>query len=184
MKKIIAFGASSSKQSINKQLAAHAAKQSSFEYLLLDLNEFEMPLYSIDKENNQGFPQEAQIFHQLIKDADGIIISFAEHNGAVTAAYKNLHDWISRMDRTAWSNKNMLLLSTSPGQGGASRALEYAKRSFGISKALISGSFSLPSFYENFNVDNGITKPELQQEFKQQVEAFTKLVEAPKEQLV
>ena len=51
MKKIIAFGASSSKQSINKQLATYAANQfenTSIE--ILDLNDYEMPIFSIDKE--------------------------------------------------------------------------------------------------------------------------------------
>jgi NAD(P)H-dependent FMN reductase len=51
MKKIIAFGASSSKDSINKQLATYAAgqfKNASVE--VLDLNDYEMPIFSTDKE--------------------------------------------------------------------------------------------------------------------------------------
>ena len=61
-KKIIAFAGSSSKDSINKKLATYTANQ--FENCsveILDLNDYEMPLYSVDKEEN-GFPKEAQNF--------------------------------------------------------------------------------------------------------------------------
>ena len=56
MRKIIAFGASSSKQSINKKLASYAASQiNGCESIILNLEDFEMPIYSIDKEEEKGF---------------------------------------------------------------------------------------------------------------------------------
>lgn len=61
-KKIIAFGGSSSKNSINKKLAtytAHLFQDATVE--VLDLNDFEMPVFSVDKEEND-FPKEAQNF--------------------------------------------------------------------------------------------------------------------------
>tara|TARA_B110000459_G_scaffold49667_1_gene55508 strand:- start:1529 stop:1678 length:150 start_codon:yes stop_codon:yes gene_type:complete len=49
MKKIVAFGASSSVNSINKQFASFVAnKISNSELIILDLNDFEMPIYSED----------------------------------------------------------------------------------------------------------------------------------------
>ena len=49
MKKIIAFGGSNSKNSINKELAAYTANQiNNVEVEVLDLNDFELPLYGID----------------------------------------------------------------------------------------------------------------------------------------
>ena len=51
MKKILAFAGSSSKTSINKQLATYAANQ--FENAsveVIDLNDYEMPVISVDKE--------------------------------------------------------------------------------------------------------------------------------------
>ena len=48
MKKIVAFGASSSKKSINKQFASYAASLiSDADSIIIDLNDFEMPIYSI-----------------------------------------------------------------------------------------------------------------------------------------
>ena len=60
MKQIVAFGASSSKKSINKDLATYAASViEDVNVLILDLNDFEMPIYSIDYENDNGIPDKA-----------------------------------------------------------------------------------------------------------------------------
>ncbi|MEP4192505.1 MAG: NAD(P)H-dependent oxidoreductase, partial [Sneathiella sp.] len=97
--KILAFGASSSKKSINKKLASHAASMvQNGDIEILDLNDFELPLFSEDKEEELGHPQLAKEFLNKISNADGLIISFAEHNGSYTAAYKNIFDWASRID--------------------------------------------------------------------------------------
>lgn len=54
-KKIIAFGASNSTKSINKTLANYASKKlAKVEFELLDLNDFEMPIYSADREAESG----------------------------------------------------------------------------------------------------------------------------------
>ncbi|MFT6901054.1 MAG: chromate reductase [Colwellia sp.] len=49
--KIIAFAASSSRQSINKQLVSYAASLvENAQVEVLDINDYEMPLYSADRE--------------------------------------------------------------------------------------------------------------------------------------
>jgi len=63
MKKIIAFAGSNSQNSINKKLAVYAANQiNDVEVDVLDLNDFELPLYGIDYEIAHGIPNNAQIF--------------------------------------------------------------------------------------------------------------------------
>jgi len=55
MKKIIAFGGSSSKNSINKQLATYTATLFPNVFVeVLDLNQYEMPVFSVDLEKEQG----------------------------------------------------------------------------------------------------------------------------------
>jgi NAD(P)H-dependent FMN reductase len=99
MKKIIAFGASSSIHSINKKLATYAAScVPNAQATVLDLNDYEMPIFSVDRQNKDGFPQLAHDFKDLLMSSDGIIISFAEHNSSYSAAFKNIFDWISRFD--------------------------------------------------------------------------------------
>ena len=78
MKKIIAFGASSSKQSINKQLATYTANQfQNASVEILDLNDYEMPIFSVDKEKENGIHPLAHDFYAKIGSADFIVISFA-----------------------------------------------------------------------------------------------------------
>uniref|UniRef100_UPI00404ABC68 NADPH-dependent FMN reductase n=1 Tax=Flavobacterium sp. TaxID=239 RepID=UPI00404ABC68 len=166
MRKIIAFGASSSKTSINKQFAVFAANQfQNAEVEVLDLNDFEMPIYSVDKEKENGIHTLAIDFYTKIGTADLIIISFAEHNGTYTAAFKNILDWSSRINAKTFQEKPMFLLATSPGPRGGSSVLEMAKSRFPFQGGNIEGSFSLPNFYDNFDDVNGIINEELKSRF-------------------
>lgn len=161
MKKIIAFAGSSSKTSINKQLATYAAnlfENASVE--VLDLNDYEMPVFSVDKEKEHGIHSLATDFYAKIGSADLIVISFAEHNGNYSTAFKNVLDWTSRINAKTFQEKEMLLLATSPGARGGSSVLDIATKRFPFQGGIVKGSFSLPSFYENFDVVNGIIHPE------------------------
>lgn len=77
-----------------------------------------MPIFSPERELALGCPEQASRFFKKITEADAIIISFAEHNGSYTAAYKNIFDWMSRRDMKVYQNKAVLMLSTSPGPSG------------------------------------------------------------------
>lgn len=173
MYKILAFGASSSQQSINKKLANFAAHQvDNAEVTLLDLNDFEMPIYSIDKEKENGYPDLATQFKSHVNSTDGIIISFAEHNGAYSAAFKNIFDWISRIDKDTWASKPMFLMATSPGTRGGKTVLDIAVNKFRFMNPNTIVHFSLPSFHENFSEEHGITNDEFYDQFKEQLAIF------------
>ena len=156
--KILSFAATSSSKSINKQLATYAASlvthKEGVQIESLDINDYEMPLFSEDKEAILGKPQQAQYFFDKLGQADAIIISFAEHNGSYTAAYKNLFDWTSRIDQKLFQNKPMVLLATSPGPGGAATVLNAAVGSAPYFAGKVKGSLSIPSFYDNFNQES------------------------------
>ncbi|MBQ4847000.1 NAD(P)H-dependent oxidoreductase [Pseudoalteromonas sp. MMG005] len=161
--KVLAFAASSSRQSINKQLAAYTGSLvKGAEVEILDLNDFEMPIYSSDRENESGIPEQAQQFFTKIGEADAVIISFAEHNGSYTAAYKNIFDWTSRIDMKVYQNKAAILLATSPGPGGAKSVLAAATGSAPYFALDVKASISVPSFYDNFDMtENKITNQAL-----------------------
>lgn len=162
MKKIIAFGGSSSRNSINKELATYAASLfSNAEVEILDLNEYEMPVFSVDKEKEQGIHSLAHDFYNKIGSADLIVLSLAEHNGAYSSAFKNILDWASRINAKTFQQKPMLLMATSPGARGGSSVLDIASKRFPFQGAEVKGTFSLPLFYENFDLVNGIINPEL-----------------------
>ena len=66
--KILSFAATNSRQSINKQLVTFATEilaeriGADAEVEFIDLNDYEMPIYSIDRENEMGIPAEAHRF--------------------------------------------------------------------------------------------------------------------------
>jgi NAD(P)H-dependent FMN reductase len=172
MKNIIAFAGSNSITSINKQLATYAASLvENVETRVLDLNDFELPLYGIDLENEKGIPDNAQKFLDIIKSSDGIILSLAEHNGAYATVFKNLFDWMSRIDGKLWSEKPMLLMATSPGARGGATVLEIAKGRFQYMGGNIVADFSFPSFGANFS-EGEIINDELDAELKDKVNNF------------
>lgn len=172
MKHIIAFAGSNSSTSINKQLATYASQLvDGATVTILDLNDFDMPIYSSDKETALGFPKQAVVFVNNLKSADGLIISLAEHNGAYTTAFKNVFDWASRVEQKTFLNKPLLLMATSPGARGGASVLEMASDRFPRHDAKIVAQFSLPSFYDNF-FEGKITNETLDSELLNKVKLF------------
>lgn len=178
MTKILAFGASNSQHSINKKLALFATSQiENAEITFLDLNDFEMPIYGIDKEKANGIPQLAHDMKNHIRNTDGIMISFAEHNGSYTIAFKNILDWISRIESSTFLDKPMFLLATSPGGRGATGALSHASSRFPFMGGKVVATFSLPFFSKHFSEEKGITDEALLKEFEDKLGAFLKSLE-------
>ncbi len=159
--KLLAFAASNSRKSINKQLVTHASSlvgDAAVE--ILDLNDYELPLYSVDREVELGQPQLAKAFITKIAASDAVMISFAEHNGSYSAAYKNLFDWSSRISKKVFQDKPLVLLATSPGPGGAASVLAAATQSAPYFGGHVTASLSIPGFYENFDVEHGTLRNE------------------------
>lgn len=159
--KLLAFGATSSKNSINKALVSYAGKafsetvNPSAEVEVIDLNDFEMPIYSIDREMELGIPPQARHFFDKITDADALIISYAEHNGLYTAAFKNIFDWASRIDMKVYQNKPMIIMSASIGPNGGANVLKTALEAAPFFGADIIASMSIGRFEDNFDSTTG-----------------------------
>jgi NAD(P)H-dependent FMN reductase len=166
MKKILAFAGSNSKTSINKQLVTYASDLiDNAEVNILDLNDFELPIYAIDLEQSQGIPDNAHKFFNLIKESDGLLISLAEHNGTYATVFKNLFDWMSRIESKTFCSKPMLLMATSPGGRGGASVLEAAASRFPFHDAKIVAQFSLPMFGDNFK-DGQLVNVDLNEQLK------------------
>jgi chromate reductase len=154
--KILAFAASNSRSSINKLLVTYASSLvENAQVDVIDLNDYEMPIYSSDRENESGIPQLAHDFYNKISAASALMISFAEHNGSYTAAYKNLFDWTSRIDAKVYQGKQAVLLATSPGPGGAGSVLAAAKGSGPYFGMEVKGDLSISKFYDEFDMEKG-----------------------------
>lgn len=170
--KILTFAGSSSKNSINKKLAVYASSLfKGAEVEVLDLNDYELPLFSVDLEKEIGKPELANQFLQKIADADLLVLSLAEHNGNLSVAFKNIFDWASRGGVKVFQQKPMLLMATSNGARGGKSVLEIAEKRFPFDGAEVKGVFSLPKFSENFDVENNkVSNPELDTELKDLIE--------------
>ncbi|MEZ4800165.1 MAG: NAD(P)H-dependent oxidoreductase [Flavobacteriales bacterium] len=168
--KIVAYGASYSKESINRKFATFAASMfENGDVEVLDLNDYPLPLFTVDLEKEIGHPKEAIAFTEKLAEADLLVISMSEHNGNHTAAYKNLFDWVSRYSPKAFLNKKIFLISTSPGGRGGKSSLEIAKERLPRHGGEVIATFSLPNFESNFSVEKGIIDEDLKTQFMEAV---------------
>lgn len=171
--KVIASAGSNSINSINKQLVTYTASffdEHTVE--ILDLNDYEMPLFSVDRLAENGLPQLALDFSKKIDESDMLLISLAENNAAYTTAFKNVFDYISVIQerKAFWSNKPTFLMATLPGARDSASVLNLANTSFPHFCANVIETFSLPSFYQNFNEEGGISNVGLADEFQTKIE--------------
>ena len=186
--KLLAFAASNSSQSINRQLVDYAiglladgeiegVPAGALEISTLDLNDFEMPIYSIDRQEAGGIPQAAHDFYDTLGAADALLISFAEHNGSYTVAFKNVFDWASRIDMRVYHDKPIVMLSTSPGGGGGGFVLRTAGHLAGYFGNEVLASLAIPRFGENFDTEAGVlSNSELDAELREALATLSGLL--------
>ncbi|WP_423919076.1 NADPH-dependent FMN reductase [Candidatus Poriferisodalis sp.] len=184
---LLAFAASNSSQSINRQLVDYAIRlltdglvegvpASEVEVRMIDLNDFEIPIYSIDRQNADGIPQPAHDFYDTIGAADALLISFAEHNGSYTVAYKNIFDWASRINMRVYHDKPIVMLSTSPGGGGGRFVLRSAAHLAQYFGNEVLASLSIPKFDQNFDTTAGtLTNADLDAQLQDALATLSKV---------
>jgi NAD(P)H-dependent FMN reductase len=127
--KTLAFAASNHSQSINRALVGYAADRLTAVHPdavieFVDINNYEMPIYSPDREREGGIHPLAQDFFGKIGAAHALLVSFAEYNGYVTAAWKNIYDWMSRIDAKVWQDKPIVILAATPGPRAGANVLQ------------------------------------------------------------
>ena len=177
MKNILAFAGSNSSTSINFKFVSHAVstiKEHKVE--LINLRDFDIPMYSSDLEEKNGIPQSIVKLNEHIQNAEALLISVNEHNGGLSAFFKNCMDWLSRNDRNFLNGKKLCILSTSPGRGGAKMANDYAVEILPRFGAEIVSHFALASFGHSFSEDKGITDENQDKDFKAALNQFLKAI--------
>jgi len=156
MKRILAFSGSNSSQSINQKLIHLVSKMATDTIIdVIDLRDFELPLFGVDLEKAEGIHPAAQELRARMDAADGFIISTPEYNSGVPSFLKNSIDWISRTGKAAFQSKPVALLATSPGKGGAARALQQLQTILsGFMAGRVLGTVSVPQFQQNTTLDS------------------------------
>ena len=172
MKKVITIAGSNSQKSINKHLLSYTTSLlENAETIVIDLNDYVVPIYGVDFEAENGIPSAIKRLDELLGKADGFIISLAEHNGSYTAVFKNILDWLSRANMKVWRDRPVLLLATSPGGRGGATVLEAAKAYFPFLGGQVIADFSLPGYFDNFQ-NNEITDVALREELFKKLQLF------------
>lgn len=149
MNKIIAFAGSNSSKSINQQLIQYIATHNN-NIEVIKLTDYNIPMYSEDLEEKNGIDNEVIRLNEKLSETNKLIISVAEHNGNLSAFFKNILDWLSRNNRNFLQNKEIILFSTSPGGQGAVSALNITKKMLPFFGATITSVTSIGNFYEVF----------------------------------
>jgi len=172
-KKILAIPGSNSIESINRKLLDYVVLMLDDAVgTVVDINDFPLPLFSVDLKSEEGIPKSASDFKELMEENDGFILSFAEHNGSYTSAFKNLLDWLSVIEGKLFEQKPLMLMCATPGERGGWNVLQSANAYLPYLGADIIGSVSFGNFYENFNDEDGIINKELKKEVKEKLRAF------------
>lgn len=113
-----------------------------------------MPIYSIDREQDGGIPAPAQAFYDQIGSANAILVSFAERNGFVTAAWKNIFDWMSRIDAKLWQDKPVVFLVARPGRRAGQNVLDSQKLLAPHFGADLRGTLGIGKWSEAWDTDS------------------------------
>lgn len=140
MAKVLAFAGSAKRTSFNKKLvavAAEGARQAGVDVTLIDLADYPMPLFNEDLEADQGIPEKAQAFKDLLIAHDGLLIASPEYNSAFSPLLKNALDWASRSSAEneppliAYKGKYAAIMATSLGGLGGMRGLVFLRMLLG-----------------------------------------------------
>ena len=133
MQKLLVFAGSTRQQSFNRRLAkvaADMARDAGADATLLELADFDIPLYNADLEAH-GTPADVLRLKQVLWEHPAWIICSPEYNASYTALLKNTIDWASSPVQAdpAWQDglksfrgKVVGMLSASPGALGGLRS--------------------------------------------------------------
>lgn len=126
--KILVCSGSSRAASLNSKLVALTAKKLAIldaEVTHLSLNDYPLPIYDGDLEQNDGVPENAKKLRRLFQSQAGIFLACPEYNAGITPLLKNALDWISRAKEPGepFRNKVIAIGSASPGGFGGMRGL-------------------------------------------------------------
>ncbi|WP_339705414.1 NAD(P)H-dependent oxidoreductase [uncultured Kriegella sp.] len=173
MATLLAFAGSNSSTSINFKLIKYTVSKIEGQNVqLLNLANFPFPMYSADYEREKGYSNSLVELKGDIEQADGLIISVNEHNSNPSAYFKNVLDWLSRLELKFLADKKVFLMSTSGGRRGGVGSLKVIEGLLPRFGAEVVETFSLPSFHDNFDEEKGISDADMAEEHLKKLNEF------------
>jgi len=117
VKRVLIVPGSARSRALSKRLAGAAlaaVERGAGRATLIDLAEFDLPLYHADLEAREGLPEAAQRLQGLIAGHDALLIASPEYNGSMTPLLVNTLDWCSRVDPTNASGSGLAIFADKP----------------------------------------------------------------------
>jgi NAD(P)H-dependent FMN reductase len=180
---VLVFAASRRAESLNRKLAAFAARVAErygASVELASMRDFDVPLYDGDSEAASGLPGGAEKLRAKLVASDAFIISSPEYNGSMPGEIKNLIDWTSRFRPQPFDGRHGLLMSASPSMAGGNRGLWALRVPLEhLGSRIFPDMFSLSMAHKGFSGDE-IADPVLRARFEKNLQAFLSLAEAAK----
>lgn len=180
--KLLAFSASLRTDSLNykliRQIASSIESQGDHTVMVINLNDFELPFYNGDIEEEIGLPENAKKFKEILNHMDGLVISCPEYNGGISAVMKNFIDWVSRKGddteaKLAFKEKIAYIACATTSQGGGKRGLNVLRMILGnVGVKVATSQFGLATADQFFNADGDITEERVKNELDQSVGEF------------
>ncbi len=161
--KILAFAGSTRTDSFNKKLikiAVDGAREAGADVTLIDLRDFQMPIYDGDLEQQEGLPPNARKIKDLMLTHQGFLISAPEYNSSISGVLKNIIDWASRpvegeIYLACFKDKVAGIMSASPGGLGGLRGLVHLRSILeNIGVLVIPDQIAIAKAHEAFNTDS------------------------------
>jgi NAD(P)H-dependent FMN reductase len=167
--RVLAFSGSTRQDSLNHKLACNAATiagQLGAKVTVIQLRDYDLPLYDGDLEKQHGLPEHARELRALMDDHHAVVIACPEYNGSLTGALKNTIDWLSRDENAKPSlgvfKRRFALMSASPGPGGGTRAVAHLKAVLqSLGGQVVDPVLCVPSAYDAFAADNTLSNAAL-----------------------
>ena len=158
--RILAFAGSARRESLNRKLLAVAVRETRAaggEVTLIDLNEYQLPLYHGDLEDHDGMPANADRLVRLITEHAGLLIASPEYNSLITPLLKNTIDWCTRADPNPLEGRVAAVVSASPGMFGGVRSAQMARQLLlHLGCHVVPAQCTLPRAHEAFEPDGAL----------------------------
>jgi len=175
--RLLFFAGSSRVGSFNKKLAelgAMIAEANGIAATFADIGDYPMPLVNGDLEREQGPPENAYKFKELMSAHTGIFIACPEYNSSITPLLKNTLDWVSRVREPApsgaevYKTRVFALGSASPGGLGGLRGLNAVRQvlELGLGALVLPDQFAVARAADAFGDDGHLKNKDSQEIFK------------------
>lgn len=126
---------------------------------VVDLRDFDIPLYDGDLEEASGLPEGVIALRREVLSHDAVLFASPEYNASIPAVLKNAVDWVSRPHAdepgvAAWAGKVAGLCSSSPGALGGLRGLAHLRQVLmNVGMQVVTEQFALGAAHEAFAAD-------------------------------